>query len=82
MLPGIRQSPFFVLEEHPRGIPVEIIPPGIVPTESDLDDGSIIHNTHHSCLTVHTDVVRIDSRATTQQKQHGKEESTHTYTSK
>ena len=72
MLPRIRKTSFLVLEEHPRGIPVEIIPPGIVPTESDLDDGSITNDTYHTRLTVHSDVVRFDSRDTTQQKQHGK----------
>ncbi len=66
MLPRIIQSPFLELEEHPRGIPVEIVPPRFVPTESDLENGRIARDTHDTRLALHPDVVRIDTRYRTQ----------------
>ncbi len=66
MLPRILQTPFLVLEEYPRGIPIEIIPPRIVPTESNLENGRIARDTHDTSLALHPDVVRIDARYRTQ----------------
>ena len=68
MLPRVFQTPFLELEEHPSSIPIEIIPPRVVPTQSDFDNGRIARETGHSRFALHTDVVRFDARYRTQQQ--------------
>ncbi len=57
MLPRVFQAPFLELKEYPRGIPVEIVTPRIIPAESDLENGRIARDIHDTRLALHPDVV-------------------------
>jgi len=65
-LPGVLQSPFLELKEDPGGIPVEVIPPGVVPEEIDFNNCRITDKACDPRLSVYPDVICFDARYRTQ----------------